>query len=198
MNATNRVINRAVLLVIGVLLAAAGAAAVLLTWRPPWARPILDLADRTAAGIRSLWESTTTLPAIGAAVPVAALVSLGIALAVIVLLVIFLCTRGGGRRRTVLDVRGKHGSTVVDRDVVRDVLAQTIADRPDVVSTRADVYTVKKEPAVDLIVRMGRGADPARVLAAVDAAIADWDALAGRRVPLLVHLADRTWRDRLR
>lgn len=198
MNATNRVVNRMVLLVIGLLLAAVGAAVVLLAWSPPWSHPVRAVADDAVAPLRPLWDVTVTLPLLGIDMPAGALYAAGAALLLIALLTVFLCTRGGGRRRTVLDLGGPHGRTRVDREVARAVLADAIAARPDVLSARLDAYTVKRDPAIDLVVRMRRGADPSRVIAAVERVVEEWDALAGRRLPVLVHLADRTWRDRLR
>lgn len=197
MNATNRILNRVLLLIGGVLLAAVGLGAVLGTVRPRWAASLLDDATATAEAIAQSADRTVEIAGLGPA-PLALLIGVAAAVVLTVLLVAFLWTRGGGRRHEVLEITSDTGRTTVDHGVAAAFLTEPLAARPDVLSARAGVYGVKGRPAIDLVVTLRRGADPARIAAAAERVVADWDSLAGRRVPVLVHLADRGWLDGFR
>jgi hypothetical protein len=195
MSATGRWLNRGLLLVCGLLLLAAGAAALLVgapsRWTAPWAP-----AESAETALR--WSRTWAagLPDVGGA-PGALAGGLAGAVVLVVLLLVFVGTRGGGRTPTVVRLEEGDGRTTVDQGVARVLLAEPLAGRADVLSARTGVYRVKGAPAICLTVIVRRGADLSRVLSAAEAAIEDWDALAGVRVPVLVHLADRRWRDGL-
>lgn len=192
MNATNRVLNRGLLLVLGITLLAAGALAMVAGLQPDtlaaWPARAVE-----ASGMLGSVEMSSLGP-----VPVVAVIALAAALLVVVLLIVFVFTRGKGRTRNVLRVDTDGGRTVVDRNVAEAVLAGTLTARSDVLSARTGTYLVRGERAVELAVTVQPGASPDRVLAAAEAAVDDWDALLGARTPVLVHLADRSWRDGLR
>ncbi|MFI9486697.1 hypothetical protein ACIG47_09925 [Promicromonospora sp. NPDC052451] len=195
MRSGSRVLNRALLLVCGLLLAAAGTAAVLTASAPGrsgWTPP--EPAPRWLAQAR---ESAEGLPSVGGA-PGATLVALGAALLLAVLLVVFVATRGRGGTTTVLRLAGQDGSTRVDRDVAAAMLSEVLAERPDVLGARTRVHRVRGVETIGLAVTVRRGADLSRVLTAAHEAVDTWDELAGVRIPVLVHLSDRSWLDGLR
>jgi hypothetical protein len=194
MNATNRVLNRAVLLVFGVVMLVAGATAITFGLQPEWAEP---WGTRAAEVASTLGEPAIEVTGAGT-IPVAALAALAAAALALVLLVVFVFTRGRGRAKSVLRADVAGGRTVVDRNVAEAVLAGTLAERSDVLSARTGAYLVMGTRAVELAVTVQRGASLDRVLAAAEAVVDEWDALLGARVPILVHLADRNWRDALR
>ncbi|RPF20888.1 hypothetical protein [Myceligenerans xiligouense] len=196
MRSTNRVLNRGLLLLCGLLLAVAGAAALLAGTRPGRADlPALTAPAGTAWSRARTWA--TGLPEVGG-VPGIVVVALAAAVLLLVLLTVFVLTRGRGRTSTVLDLRAGDGRTSADREVAEAVLAAPLDRRPDVLSARTNVYRVRGAPAIEMLVTVRRGADLSVVLAAVDGVLGDWDALAGVRVPVLVHLSDRGWLDGLR
>jgi hypothetical protein len=193
MNATNRIVNRGVLLLAGLALFALGAAAVLAVWQPTWAqRPLETVTTIAADALVAVggWEFALA----GVQVPGWLAAALGISLVLLVLLIAFLATRRRGRQPHVLRVSGEDGRTVVDRSVAEEVLAGTLAERPDVLSAHTGVWRVRRENALRLEVTVARGASLGRVLRAAEDAVADWDSLLGVRVPVLIHLADRSWR----
>lgn len=197
MNATNRVVNRGVLLLTGLILLGLGAIAVLSVWQPVWAQESIQRLTTVGADTLAVvggWE----LALLGVRIPGWLAVALGAGLILLVLLVIFLATRRRGRVAQVLRVSGADGRTVVDRSVAEAVLADTLAARPDVLSAHTGVWRVRRANAVRLEVTVARGASLGRVLNAAEKAIEDWDALLGVRVPILIHLADRSWRHGLR
>lgn len=193
MNATNRIANRGVLLLTGLMLLALGVLAVLLVWQPVWAQDLIrraTTAGEHAATVVGGWE----LSFAGLTLPGWLAAGIAVALVMLVLLVIFLFTRRRGRASDVLRVSESDGRTIVDRSVAEAVLAGTLAERPDVLSAHAGVWKVRRANAVRLEVTVARGASLGRVLHAAEDAVADWDSLLGERVPVLVHLADRSWR----
>ncbi|WP_020018008.1 hypothetical protein [Promicromonospora sukumoe] len=195
MSSTWRWSNRALLLVCGLLLVAAGGAAVLLG-APSRYTGALAPAERASSAARWSEAWAAGLPDV-AGLPGAQAAALAAAVVLLVLLLVFLRTRGGGRTPTVVRLEAQDGRTTVDQGVARALLADPLAERADVLSARTGVHRVKGAPAICLTVIVRRGADLAGVLAAAEAALADWDELAGVRVPVLVHLADRRWRDGL-
>ncbi|MBW8761809.1 MAG: hypothetical protein JF592_04375 [Microbacterium sp.] len=194
MNSTNRVLNRALLLVSGVVLLVAGATCVAVGLQPMWFQPWQDRAVEAAS---RLGEPSIEMGS-GGAVSIAALAGLGAAVLAALLLVVFVFTRGRGKTKSVLKVDAERGRTVVDRNVAETVLAGSLAERPDVLSARTGAYLVRGTRAVELAVTVQRGASLDRVLAAAEDAVRAWDALLGERAPIMVHLADRSWRDALR
>lgn len=196
MNATNRVINRGVLLIAGLVLAIGGLAALLIGARPAGAEAWLTGAEATA---------TDLITRLGGAqvggenpVPVALLVLLGLGLLLVIVCLTFLFTRGGGRTANVLRDDNPGGRTVVDRNVADAFLSGALADRKDVLSTRAAAYRIHRVPAIALTVTVRRGAPLGAVLAAAEDAVQEWAALLGRKTPVLVHLTDPRLRDSLK
>lgn len=196
MSSTSAVLNRGLLLLCGLLLGAAGAAAILAGAPPEYTGGWLSVEPADAA-LSQARAAAADLPAVGGA-PGALIVVLCVAVLLTALLVVFVCTRRGGRAATVLDLRSSDGHIRVDPDVADALLAGTLGERPDVLSARTGVYRVKGVPAISLVVTVRRGADLARVLSAAEEALNEWDALAGVRVPVMVHLSDRSWLDGLR
>ncbi|WP_221585190.1 hypothetical protein [Microbacterium sp. G2-8] len=189
MNATNRIANRALLLVTGVILLAAGTAAIIVATRPAWGVTVVDAAGSWAA---SLAQRTVDVPVVGAMSTLAA-VGFGAAALIGAGLIAFLATRGGGRMTTVVHLAGRGGDTIVDDDVAEALLTEPLRVRPEILAARTTVYRIQRAPAIRLAVTVRRGASLSRVLATIDSAVSEWDALAGTHMPIVVHLSDRGW-----
>ncbi|QAY60478.1 hypothetical protein ET475_11100 [Microbacterium protaetiae] len=198
MNATNRVLNRAVLLAAGILLFVIGASAMLAGIRPTGAEPMIAGATRGVADAASRARAWRMALPGGGTVSGAEVVVVAALVVVVALLAVFLATRGRGKTRTVLRQVTGQGRTSVDRGIAATILTEQLSARADVLSATVEVYRVRRAPAIALTVRPRRGADLARLLAAVEDVVHDWDRLAGVRVPVAVHLADRRRVDGLR
>ncbi|MEZ7754216.1 hypothetical protein O5Y58_01760 [Microbacterium paraoxydans] len=131
-------------------------------------------------------------------VPLWALAGLAAAVLLVVLLLAFLLTRRPRRERTLLRLVGEGGTTTVDRSVAEELLAAPLADRADVLAARVTSRKVGREIALGLVVTPRPGAALGQVLAAADAVVQEWDAVTGMRMPLVVHIADRGWRELFR
>lgn len=199
MNATNRVVNRLVLFLAGVVLLAAGAAALLAGLLaagvlPPWAQGVLPVVSTAGSSFAS---STVEIVGVGT-VQVAPLIAGAVVLVLTVLLLVFLFTRGRGRANSVLEVDAREGCTIVDRNVADAILTAPLTARPDVLSARVGAYRVRRTRAIVLAITVQPGASLGAVLSAAETAVRDWDELLGTRIPIMVHLSDRRWRDALR
>lgn len=199
MTSTNRILNRLVLLVAALVLLAAGALLIATGASQVAAAPAW-LAD-WSGGASEVWtdaaEWTVDIAGVGA-IAVWLLIAAVTGLVLVVLLLVFVFTRGRGRSASVLDVETPHGRTTVDRSIADAVLGESLMRRPDVVSARADAYRVRSARAIALAVRVQPGASLARVIAATETAVEEWDRLLGTRVPVVLHLSDRSWKDALR
>lgn len=198
MNATNRVMNRIVLFIAGAILLTCGAAAavagLLGAGDPPvGVQGILTSAEQ--AGAAAAWS--IDVAGVGT-VPLVLLIAAAAALILTVLLLVFVFTRRRGGSRNVLEVDAAGGTTTVDRNVADAVLTAPLISRPDVVSARTGAYRVRKTRAIELVVTVQPGASLGAVVTAAESAIRDWDELLGTRVPIMLHLSDRRWRDALR
>ncbi|MDF2507307.1 MAG: hypothetical protein K0Q52_1166 [Microbacterium sp.] len=199
MNATNRFVNRSVLFLVGAALLVAGvvalAAGALATGdAPAWIR-------RPAREVAAAWEpardGTWEVPGIGV-VSTPLLFGAAAVLVLTTLLVVFLSSRRRGRSKTVLDVDTVAGRTTVDRNVADAVLTEPLIRRRDVLSARTGAYRIGQTRAVELAVTVRPGASLGGVVAAAEEAIGDWDDLLGSRIPVLLHLSDRRWREGFR
>lgn len=184
MNATNRVVGRIALVVVGLALLVAGAGAVLVQTVPAAARVWHDLArpGLTDLGARAAEEASL----------VAWTAVLGGAVVVGVLALVVLSTLGGGRTGTVQDdggADGVAGSVRIDAAAVQHALSSAIGALPQVASLAVDVYRVRGRRAVRIRVRPRRGAGPRELTERVEAVVADLDALLGERLPVLLEIA---------
>ena len=185
MNATNRVLNRALILLAGLLLAGVTALAI----RPAWAESGLDTAREARRRIDAIRISGFEQ------VPLSTIIVVAIAVIVVILLVWFVFARGGGRITTVRRTPGRLGEVAVDRSVADEVLARPLRERPDVLAARLTSFRVRGVRTVRVTIRPRRGADLASIIAAFEGAVAQWDALAGEQDPVVLHLAEGRLRE---
>jgi hypothetical protein len=184
MNTTNRALNRLFVLVVGLLLLAAGALAVAVATVPAvtsqWKRTAAALAgDGAPSWVRD--------PAVGRASPLV----LGVAAAaavLIVLLLVFIAKQGHGRTAAALEQRTGTTVTRIDLAVPKALLEQHLRDRPELAGLRISAYEVRGTPMLKITARCSRGASPAAVSAAIGGAIRDLEQIVGTDVPAFVQL----------
>lgn len=177
MNSTNRALNRAVLLIGGILFAIAGVAALVWAVRPAWAQSVLSDVEKAVDA--ALSGSSVAVGDID--IPTVLITAFIAALILAVALIIFVFARGRGSVHEVARVRTDDGRTDVDRNVVDAVLSGALSARPDVVSARTGVFLVRGVRTVRLALTVRQGASLGDVLAAAERAIKDWDSLLGAR-----------------
>ncbi|WJL94632.1 hypothetical protein QSU92_11705 [Microbacterium sp. ET2] len=186
MNNTNRVLNRIVLFVVGLVLVALGAVAIAATaWNP--ARDAWSSATQAgdswlagAAEATAIGATTASWVAVGAVV----LIVLAIAL------LIFLLTRvGGGRSRVVM--RSDSSETPLGRVVVRegfasDALKNALSTRPDVLSVSVSASDIRRQPVMHVAVTPRQNTDPRSLAEDVDQLVANLAIMTGRQIPTYI------------
>jgi hypothetical protein len=181
MNGTNRTLGRVVLVLVGLVFLALGAAIVLVQTLPAAADLWHTAADRTLGGLRSgasgvdLWWW-----------------ALGGAIAIAVLALLVLSSIGGGRTETVLEddgpVGGLPGQVRIEAAAVEHALSAAISPLPQVASLAVDVRRLRRRTAIRVLVRTRRGAPPREVVERVEDVVRDLDALLGERLPVLLRI----------
>ncbi len=188
MNNTNRVLNRIVLFLVGLVLVALGAVAILATaWNP--ARDAWSAATEagdswlvSAADATTIGATTASWVAIGAVV----LIVLAIAL------LIFLLTRvGGGRSRVV--VRSDASETPLGRVVIRegfasDALKNALSTRDDVLSVSMSASDIRRQPVMHVAVTPRQNTDPRALAEDVDRLVTNLAVVTGQQIPTYVSL----------
>lgn len=184
MNTTNRGLNRLFLLVVGLLLLAAGALAIALATVPALASQWRRTASALAGNGAPSWVRD---PAVGqASALVLGLVVLAVVL--IVLLLVFIAKQGHGRTAAALVQR--HGSTVtrIDLAIPKALLEQHLEGRSELAGLRISAYEVRGTPMLKITARCSRGASPATVSSTISGAIRDLERIVGTDVPAFVQL----------
>lgn len=198
MIATSRILNRAILMVVGVVVLACGLAAIGLVTLPEFRRSwasvaapfhnwLSDQASATPLGDTrhsSLW------------IAVAAVCVLVMALGLW-----FVLSRGRGRTSTALlrpsgDAAGgvgaggtdAAGTIAVDAAVVEQAITATLAERHELLAVHVNAYRVRRQRALKVSVITRRGADPTRVATYVEEAVRGWDTVLGAELPVLIEI----------
>lgn len=178
MTRTNRLVNRMILALVG-LLSLAFAAAVAL--------PYVETLGVSSQVITSLG---ITLPDVSQ--PVVLWSIAGGAVVIVLLALTWILTRGRGRTSTALSVEG----ATVDASAVQSVLRTRLAGSPDVVVVSASAHERRGGPVVLVRVQARPGPDLGALRSAVRDAIDHLDRVIGAPVPLVVHLTSgvrSTW-----
>jgi len=187
-NATNRVLNRAALLIVGLLLVAVGGGVAAAALVPEWLAAWTDGAD--ALDIVFDPSQVVTL-----------VIVLAVCVAVIALLLVFVLRQGRGHTRTIVrrggsdglggssGAGGSDGAIVVDTKVAATLIEAALADHPAVASVSVSGYRVRDTPALKIAVSARRGASPGELREQVDLVVGRWDEVLGSEVPVLVTVA---------
>ncbi|MFJ4221427.1 hypothetical protein [Curtobacterium luteum] len=185
MNATNRVLGRIALVLVGLVLLVVGVLTVLVPIVPAVAAVWQDVAR---VGLADLGTSAGRDASIAAWTAL-----LGAAVVLGVLALVVLSTLGGGRTGTVVEddgsTDGVAGSVRIEAAALQHALSSAVGDLPQVASLAVDVYRVRGRRAVRIRVRPRRGAGPRELTERVEAVVADLDAVLGERLPVLLEIA---------
>ncbi|MFB2557391.1 hypothetical protein [Herbiconiux liangxiaofengii] len=187
MNSTNRALNRLLLLVVGLLLVAVGAAAATAVLLPAVRDAWTSAADPVRSQVES-WLQSTPLGTTGVSWIMPAVLVL-IVLAVILLLA-FSFRQGRGRTGTVVEEPvGDHDRTVVASKVAEQALEDALSARPEFVASHVSTYRVKRTPTLKVSVTCRRGVSPKDASDIVESTLRALDALLGRELSALVQIS---------
>ncbi|MGA1838813.1 hypothetical protein VD659_17985 [Herbiconiux sp. 11R-BC] len=187
MNSTNRAANRLLILIVGLLLLAVGAAsaaAVLLpAVRDGWTGATGQVTDQVSSWLQQTPLGGTRVSWIMPALLLLAVIG-------VIVLIVFIARQGRGHTGVaVREPTSEHGTTVVESAVAEHALQDAIAGRPEFVASHVSTYRVKRTPVLKISVTCRRGVSPADAAAIVDDAVRALDVLLGRPLPALVQIS---------
>ncbi|MEA9986144.1 MULTISPECIES: hypothetical protein [Subtercola] len=187
MNSTNRGANRAVILIAGLVLLVAGAAAVAVgavpQFRDGWQQRAPEV-QKTVTG----WLYQTPLGDSGHSW--LWIVAAAVALVVSVLLLVFILRQGRGHTRALLsDAPTDDGRTIVEASVAEQLLADGLSGRPELVSSHVSTYSVRGTSVLKVSVSCRRGVSPREAGRMVEQLLLALDALLGSEVPAVVQIS---------
>jgi len=178
MTGSNRVLNRTILALLGLVGIALAVVIAALAVDPALLAGVdARLAGAVDAGrqaIGSIAFEPLMLWSIAAVSAFGIVIALG-----------WMLTRGRGRTSTPVVVDGVE----LDSRVVQQVLQHELRAALDVVGVHATSYRARRRPVVRVRIDVRRGADLVRLMAAVDTAVAALDRTLGTDLPILVHIA---------
>jgi len=172
-NATNRGLNRTLLLVVGIVLLVVGAAVATAAAVPDWLAVWID----GVASVDLAFDPSQ---------PATLAIVLAVCVVVIALLVVFVVRQGRGHARTLVHRGGAAGSVDVDAKVAATLIEAALADHPAVSSVDVSGYRVRRTPALKIALSLRKGSSPSDVRVAVDRVVERWDAVLGSEVPVLI------------
>ncbi|MFP7760826.1 hypothetical protein [Marisediminicola sp. LYQ134] len=186
MNNTNRALNRIVLLLVGLILLAAGA----------------------AVAVGALWPGvleTVSSASSNAAEPVSA--ALGgdqlwilwvVAVASLVLIVVlawFALRQGHGSTSTLLQLDEGSGQgsptggrVVVDAKVAEQVLEEALSQNPGLAAVDVTAFDVRGTTVLRISSDARRGVSPVDIRRSVDDTVKKWDELLGTQIPVVIEI----------
>lgn len=165
MTRTNRFANRALLLVLGLLLIGVAA------YVANRAYPVVALPAIPSPTVTALWVTAAA------------------ALVLVVLAIAVALSRGRGQTRTVVRQADDAGVSSIQSRVVSDLVADDLARVPDIVGVSASAFTVRGRTALELRVTTRGSADLRVVVDSVERAVVELDAVLETRIPVLLHVA---------
>lgn len=189
MNNTNRAANRIVLLIVGLVLLCAGAAAALaLAWPAAasvWTNTadtvdawLTDMADRTQLADGSPWNAVS-------------LGGLAVLLVLVVLLITVVARLGGSRSRTVFRGSGdanERGRITITESFVSDAVSASLSDRDEILTTHVTANDVRKQPVLHVSVTPRQNTNPRELADRVNGLLTNLATLTGENTPTYVSI----------
>ncbi|GAA0990374.1 hypothetical protein [Subtercola frigoramans] len=187
MNSTNRVLNRTLLLLAGLVLIGVGGSAILLAGSQPFADAWRSVAPAATITVES-WLRATPLAALGHSWLLA--VAAVLLLAAAAILVIFVLRQGGGHTRRLLAAPATiDGSTLVEAGVAEQLLGRAMESRPELLSSRVSTYRVRGQSVLKVSVTCRRGVSPAETARTIENLLASLDEQLGARIAAVIQLS---------
>jgi hypothetical protein len=196
MTSTTRWLNRLILFVSGAVLVVVGGTAVLWTAQPTWSQAWLSWCRETVRAATA-WQVSLGARSGQTWVLDALSVLLVLAGLLVVLLGLVIWTRGRGHSDVVVHLSTDQGTTSVDHRVADGFLSRELAGRSGISSSRVTSFRVRDDHLMVVTLRVRPDADLQVVTGVARESINHWDDRLGIQVPILLHVAERSWHDRL-
>ncbi|SEE84506.1 hypothetical protein SAMN04489740_2759 [Arthrobacter alpinus] len=188
MNGTNRGLNRALLAVFGLVLALAGAAALVAGTNRGFAQRWTFAGTTIWARIQERLDAAR-IPGTDTSWWTVALLALLILIAV--LSVCWIASQGTGRSNQLARQDSDAGSTRVDTAVAAQAIKAALAENTQVLSTSVQSWKTRGtagRTGLKISVQARKGASPAEVSAAIEQLVDGLDELLGIQLPVLVRI----------
>jgi hypothetical protein len=203
MNSTNRVLNRLLLVGVGLVLLAVGVAAAAAAFVTVVARAFDDASADVLAGLGDVLSQTPLVPdaadgAFGAGISWIPVALVGLFALAIILLLVFVFRQGRGHTGRVYSAAGpgarvsgpaSAGRLLVESAVPQQALQEFLDGHPEIVSSRVSAYSVRTAPTLKVSVTCRRGVSPDDAARIVDDGLLALDGLLGVALPALVQLS---------
>ncbi|MFC4242690.1 hypothetical protein ACFOYW_04830 [Gryllotalpicola reticulitermitis] len=187
MNSTNRALNRAVVLVVGLLTLLAGAALVAIATIPA-------IRDGYRVSAPTLHDDFTTwfrsVPLFDTNTSWGWILVLAALAVVVVLLVTLVARQGRGRHDTLLrEETTAHGATVISAAVAQQAIQHDLDGRPEILASHVFACRVRRASVLKVSVTCRRGVSPRLAAHVVEDTLSALDTLLGRQLPALIQVS---------
>lgn len=202
MNSTNRVLNRLLLVCVGLVLLAIGVAAAAAAFVAALAEAFEDASADVLAGLGDVLSQTRLVPdaadgAFGAGISWIPVALVGLFALAIILLLVFVFRQGRGHTGRVYSAGGgarreaaaSEGRLLIETAVPQQALQEFLEGHPEIVSSRVSAYSVRTTPTLKVSVTCRRGVSPDDAARIVDEGLLALDGLLGVELPALVQLS---------
>lgn len=186
MNNTNRALNRALVIVIGLLALLIGAALVAVGTVPAVRVGYQSVAPATHSGVT---EWMATLPLLDTGTSWAWAFVLAFLVLIVILLLVLIFRQGHGQEQTLLrENPTSAGTTIIDATLAERAIQDALDGRPEIVASHVSTYRVRGTPVLKVSVICRRGVSPRDVTTMIENTLAAFDSLLGRELPALIQI----------
>ncbi len=194
MNSTNRVLNRLLIVLFGLVLLAIGIAAILLgtvmVVRDWWTQNAPTLYRTVSDGLAASPLYTTGHSWMWIALALLCVI-------VIILMLILIFQQGRGHtgtlvsQRTSRDSADQHvdGAVIIEASVAERMLRESLDGNPEFVSSSVSTYRVRGLPVLKISTTVRRGVAPPRAIDIIQRNLRTWDRVLGVEIPTLIQLS---------
>ncbi len=187
MNNTNRALNRALVIVIGLLALLIGAALVAVGAVPAVRAGYQSVAPEIHGNVTKWME---TLPLLDTGTSWAWIFVLAVLVLIVILLLVLIFRQGRGQEQTLVrENPTPAGTTIIDAAVAEHAIQDELKNRTEFIASSVSTYRVRGTPVLKISVTCRRGVSPRDVTTMIETALATFDALLGRQIPALIQIS---------
>lgn len=186
MNTTNRVLNRAFVLVIGLLALGLGTVAVALVAVPGFLRGWAQTAPSVTGALSTVLADTALAGTGTSWVPLAGLAAAAL---LVLALAVFIASQGRGRtHRLITAAPTQDGTTIVDSAVAEQMLTADLRERVEFDEVAVSTHEVHGEPVLKVSAAVRQGVAARDAITVIERSVHGLDRLLGAEIPVLVQL----------
>lgn len=187
MNDTNRALNRTLTAVIGLLAVLIGAALIAIG-----AVPAIRAGYRSTAPAihHAITGWLKTLPLFDTGTSWGWIFILAVLVLIVIMLLSFIFRQGRGQEPILLrENPTPAGTTIIDADVAKQAIQDTLDGRPEFITSRVSTYRVHSTPVLKISVTCRRGVSPREATTTIQDTLTAFDALLGHEIPALIQIS---------